>query len=270
MSHRSVGIVALALGGAVFAAGVAIAIIRHNRDVDALERRRDRYAAELRRTAATPPRFEVTYVQFPLRSLPRFTSAYRDGGGYTIVRTEITNRMVTGRPSLYPDFAAIRQPSDPDGYYERYADAYARATARQQRVDVVALLVNQVSPGPVSQVILRVERFRAEAYQAVVDATDLNANSLLTGIVRTRMVIRWKPPPRPRGSLVPLFLIHAVWLPVKTDAQLLQTDDGWRSFFSYIALGARELRVRQPNGRAILLPIQDALSSPVVMHIGSS
>jgi hypothetical protein len=257
MRHRSVALIVLGAGLAILILGVVVAVVRADGDRDAHAKQRDRYAAALRDAAAVPPRFEVEYVQFPLRDLERLTRARGGRSGYAIVPTEIARRIETGRPPLHPDFAALPH----SRYLDDVARAFSRGTLRQIGVDVIALLVRQTAPGPVAKLTLRVQRLVPRGYAAILDPTDLNHLQFddAKTTTRTTQFITWKPAPGRAGMLVPLCLLHLVRVPTLPERSTL---------FSYAALGARELRVRQPDGRVLPLAIRDALDSPILLHVG--
>jgi hypothetical protein len=257
MRHRSVALIVLAAGLAVLVLGVAVAVVRDDGDRDAQAKQRDQYAAALQHATAVPPRFEVEYVQFPLRDLGRLTRARGGRSGYAIVPTEIARRIATGRPPLHPDFGALPH----SRYLDDVARAFGRGTLRQIGVDVIALVIRQTAPGPVAKLTLRVQRLVPRGYAAILDPTDLNHLQFLgtETTTRTTQFITWKPAPARAGMVVPLCLLHLVRVPTLSERSGL---------FSYAALGARELRVRQPDGRVLPLEIRDALGSPILLHVG--
>jgi hypothetical protein len=266
---RAIGRLVLAAGVATLAAGVAIALAREDADGDddARVAERERYDAELRRAASRPGRFEVAFAQLPLGDLKRISSA-RDGrGGYAIVPTEVARRIATGKPPLRPDFGAL--PHAPE--LDDFARAFARVGAREQRTDVVALLITQTAPGPVAELSLRVERLDPNDYASIVDATDLVGDwgfSTNERTTRTTQVIRWKPAARAAPMIVPLGLVHRVRLTAETP-QEDDEDGGWSALVSHAVLSARELSVRQQDGRVTRLAIDDVLMSPLFLNVGA-
>jgi len=258
MRHRSVALILLGAGLAVLVLGVAVAVVRDDGDRDAHAKQSDRYAAALRRAAAVPPRFEVEFVQFPLRDLGRLTRARGGRSGYAIVPTEIATRIATGRPPLHPNFGALPH----SRHLDDIARAFSRGTLRQTGVDVIALVIRQTAPGPVATLTLRVQRLVARGYTGILDPTDLIDLQLIDDAettARTRQFITWKPTPGRAGMLVPLCLLHLVRVPTLPERSTL---------FSYAALSPRDLRVRQPDGRVLPLAIHDALKSPILLHVG--
>lgn len=251
-----------ALAVVLVAAGVGVAVVRHDRGV---ERRSDAAAEEqagyehaLQRARAQPPVFELAFVQFPLRDL-RSAAA-----GATLVADELTTRLRTNRPPVRPDFAQATGAA--------WIETLARGVA-EHRVHVgddwvLALRVRQVSPGA-GTLRLRVERVALPTYEQAWDATDFAPGQARTwnGIGRhTAQTIVWRPTQR-RASLVPLVLLHDLtWKDTTANSDLMTVNGGaWGTYLvGQSFLLARRL-VLHGAGRDAALPLARALEAPLVL-----
>lgn len=256
------GVVALLMGAAALAVGIGVAVVRHDRDEAArIDAERARYEAVLREVAAAPPRFSVSYVEIPIGLVPRYSR-----GRTQMVRTEVGRRLLTRRPPLRPDFAALAgDRTDPS------ARVFKEGMVTERRVSIVGLLVTQTTPGP-GRLRLEVDRVAIEGFVGVWDALDLlpqRRNSLFrdrtVGPIR-REVVAWQPR-YDRTAFIPVAFLHLFRIPpVPVNAEIIEALGGLQGeqVTSHVVLGPRRLLLRSPNGRDLAIPIRHALH-PLVL-----
>jgi hypothetical protein len=251
-------------GLAVLAAGTTVAVARHDRAVDSrFAPEIERYDAALSSALAQPPRVAVSYVTIPLALVRRLSRAQFD-----VVQTEVGRRLLTGRPPVRPDFAALAADRD-----DPIARMFKARAATERRVAVVGLLVEQRTPGRVTHLRLHVDRIALSSFARVYDPLDLLPNLKAIGIgflsgakgVRTREVVTWRPRPGVT-AFVPLAIIHLFWVEQTPGNQDVIDALGLPAaqVTSHVALGPRRLLLRMPDGRDVEIRIDRALHPIVV------
>jgi hypothetical protein len=244
----------LAIGLLLLVLGFGLAVIRHDRAVAArAEAERTRYAAVLRRAAAQPPRFQVSYVVLPLAVVRRSSR-----GEYTMAKTEVARRIETGRPPLHLDPVVVAQRhNDPD------ARALHELGVREREVLVSGLLVTQTTPGAVVRMRLDMERLAINGVEFVVDALDLLPSEEGSASIfearraagtKRRESVEWTSRSG-ETAFVPLSLLHLF-----PDTFLVA--DG-------VVLGPRRLFVHTPQGSDMEIGIRTALDEPLVLTAAS-
>jgi hypothetical protein len=266
------GLLVLAAGLVMLGVGVGFAVGRQNRAVDAREARaaanRQRYDAVLRRAVNRPPRFTVSYVEMPLAALRRLTRQ-----GYALVPNEVARRLDTGRPSLHPDFTAMAA-----GRTDPSALAFRAHAARDETLHVVALLVEQTTPGDVARLRLDVDRLALTAYAEVWGASDLLATKFNQISIfrrgtlgpKTKRVVAWRP--RLDGTaIVPLAVLHVFRVPNTPENSTVTGALGGYvvQVTTGTVLAARRLAIKRTNGNDVDVPLQYALH-PLVLTVGPS
>jgi hypothetical protein len=240
----------LAIGLLLLVLGFGLAVIRHDHAVAArAEAERARYDAALRRAAAQPPRFQVSYVVLPLAVVRRSSR-----GEYTMVKTEVARRIETGRPPLHLDPVVVA---------ERYNDPDARALrqlgVREREVLVSGLLVTQTTPGAAVRMRLDAERLAINGVEDVVDAVDLlppeeGSASIFEGRraagTKRRESVQWTLRSG-ETAFVPLSVLHLF------PGTFLVTDG--------VVLGPRGLFVHTAQGSDTEIGIRPALDEPLIV-----
>jgi hypothetical protein len=267
---RAASTLALAAGFCVLAAGVAIAVVRHDRSVDA--RGRDaalqaaRFDGELRRVGNQVPRFGVSYVEIPLAEARRLIRTR-----FTVVGTEVARRLTTGRPSLHPDFAALAGTSD-----DVLSRTFKAGLFTPNGVIVIGLLVTQITPGPAT-LRLTLARLRVRTYFSVWDPLDVlpgGPNSIYRTPrlgLSSKTVVRW----RPRlgaTAFVPLSVFNAFLLPRTPANSSLISELGGDSgalVTSDVVLGPTGLFVHRPHGRDVEIDLSATALHPLRLHAGT-
>jgi hypothetical protein len=266
----------LAVGVAALAVSVAAAVARHNRDADAADAnvgaQRLRVDAALEKAERVPPRVEVTYVVFPLAELEQVASGDGEGPAYTVVPTEVAERLRTGRPSLHPDFGSIL--STPDR--EVFARGFREGRIRESGTSVVALLVTPTTPGS-TRLRLDVERLAPTRSFGVWDPSDLVVQETLSRPLPER---RMKGTHRPErvtatidadsaGALVPLALLHLLTFSrTAANEDLVDANHGGYGFqeATHVILSPRRLYVGRPRSKELEVAIDEALQLPLRME----
>ena len=206
-----VGRFALVGGVAALAIGVGVAVVRHNHRVDdraahaAAERAR--YDQALRVANRQVPRFEVSYVNLPLvfvQHAPRRR--------YTLVGDEVARRIVTGQPSLHPDFARLAGPGT-----DTITQLFREGRVQPRGASVMALLVTQTTHARVVRVRLEVERLALPRLADVWDPLDLLVDGDVFrsygARVKRRAVVDWRPRGADVTAIVPLSVLNEYRIP---------------------------------------------------------
>ena len=248
--------------------GVAIALVQADRDLEAradAERTREnaarmRYDAALRKAAAEPARFAVSYVQMPLGIARRFAR-----NRYAVVQTEVARRMATGKPPVRPDFARLAGDRT-----DVEARAFRERGVREREVYVVGLLVTQTTTGPVARLRLDAARVALTGFAPVWDPLDLLPDSFASIFRRPvgtqgQVSVEWTPRVD-RTAFVPLSFVHLFRvLPTPAGRELIANGQIGIQVTSHVALGPRRLLVRRDaHSRFEEIAIDDALH-PVVL-----
>lgn len=254
------GLAALVIGLAALAAGVAVAVERHDRQADArsarLEAERNRYEEGLRLAGRTKPQFAVSYVSVGLEEFERLTTPRAGAKAYRVVPTEVATRLESRQRFLPPGFADLAHPRDLDAVAERIRSG--RAHAKREWTQVGALLVSPLTPRAGMRLTLRVDRFAIRGFDSVIDPTDLSGDRP-RHYLRTQKhrpaTVTWAPSDGTDGDLVPLHILHPVGPSGYPGTSLVRG----------IVLAPRSLQSREPNGHVADVRIEDALIQPVVL-----
>jgi hypothetical protein len=251
----------LALGLVVFAAGVAIAIARHDVRPKALgpaaAAQRDRYDRLIRQATSRPVRYDISLVQFPLADL----DVIRDNGDsdpYQIVDDDVTERIRSGDPTLEPDFANLPHIHAYDDFVRQVRSGFLRQVGN----DIVALLLTQRTVGTPEEIRLTVDRLSPKEgqYAYVFDPTDFTDFSTNTRFTRRAETISWSPKEKTAGALIPLYVSHALRNPHAKGYYFYATG----GFVTGAVFTARRLVIVQPDGRKT--DIKDVSGSPFALH----
>lgn len=248
MGRRARWIAGLGAAAVVLVVACVVTVVRHNDDIAARERQtneqRARYARELRRVEATPPRFQVSYGEISLEDYKAL--------GYDVAPTAVAHRISSGRPRIRPDFGALPAP----GPYVGLQHAFREGRVRTAQLWVVALVVTQVTPGSVERVDLRARSVRAEPYRSVFDPLDF----LELGSTEAAREVRvaWKPRGEGGTAVFPLGVLH------RFSVRSADFNDRHHQVADDVVLVPRGLVVSR-GGRHTTLSIRNALNSPVVL-----
>jgi hypothetical protein len=269
MSHRTRSRLALGAGVAVLAGGIVVGLVAHggssprNAAAASTEAQYDRLIAQ---ADSVPPRVDVTLVEIPVDELPLYTEGENGAPAYQLVENEVTKRIRTGNPPLKLDLVGLAH----NKYLNRIAGWVKQGKVEQTTTRVVALLVRQRTDAKVSRFQLRSDHFPAPAgYAAIYDPTDITDWYLLSSSAdkrrqRSTVVDSWTPDPGAGGALVPLFLMHVLGVvPGKVGAP--DTLEDVSAVTTGTTRAPRKLTLEQPGGQPVTVPIQGAISSPVVM-----
>ena len=231
--------------------------------------------------AGALPVLDVSYVQLPL-------AAYRAALAgeataplpFSVVPTEIEERIRTDRPPLRPDFGTLFYVREHDGVPSTlgaFARAFRERKVANERIFVVGLLVEQPAPGAPVRLRLEVERRVLRGFREMLDPTDATeafADDTATATAADiessgRAQIEWESRPAGGAQLVPLFLLHGYEIPDTPQNQGVIEEGGqqyWWRLGSYTILGPRRLFAGAGAGPEREIDISRPLSSPLFVE----
>jgi hypothetical protein len=268
--QRVISVTILVGGLALLAIGIAVAVARHNRSVDktneGLAALQAKYAKALA-AADQPPRFEVSFVKFPLSDLAVLTTGGTERRHYEIVPTEVAARIRAGGQQLHPDFGSLPTGFD---FGAAFVQAYREHRVQPEEIFVAALLVTQTTPGKLTELRLNTARVPVTSLWDIYDLTDVTAAAPKASEPRRTQIVSWRPSPTGAGALVPLCLLHTFRIPdTPANREILERGvwDHWQ-LASVAMLVPRRLSAHLPNGNKLEVDIRRALESPLDLDIG--